>query len=402
MMFPAQQTVCSLLALILLSFGPWLTLARSAEENATLEFRELRKQAKAALEKGTRWLQTQQQQDGSWRSESYASLERGLGSTALILVTLAERPRDGQQERSLQRGLVFLTAHINEQGLLNYPGDDANYPLYTTSMLLTTLAETHASRNKNLTKLLGRGLLRYQHLPARGWPENDPGRGGWGPGVEISKAATRIQPANVSVTLHVLSALKGTQQLTPPGRSAALAFLSRCQLSVTEHPLRGGFRFTVIPDHPLNKAGWQRDQAGQLMGTPYLSATCDGIASLLLCDVPLAHERLKTALEVLPRLPHARLAELPLNPEAKYTPLDAVFFYEQAAAARVWKKLQMQEGATTVLQQQRIQSLKQMVQSQHSDGSWANPLPWMLEDDPLTATAFAVQALQRWLTEPAK
>ena len=399
MNFCKRKLTRSLLLMLFLSVTAQGVFGQKPSNTISTDTQRLFQQARECLQTGNRWLQSQQQPDGSWRSEAYTSLEQGLGSTALVLATYSEQPRDDLQERRIQQGLVFLTSHLNQQGILNSPEGDVNYPLYATSLLLKSLAESGDMRGEALSGLISRGLLRYQHVPAQGWPANDPGRGGWGPGIEISETAVRMHPANVSVTLHVVTALKQARKFSPEVLTVVREFLWQCQLQERGHPLAGGFQFAAISDHPFNKAGWQPDRKGELIAIPYFSPTCDGIVLMLMCDLPLDDSRVEKALSVLPELPHARLAELPLNPEAKYTPLDAIFFYEQAAAARVWRELQLRRATDRFLRKRRIQSLKKLVKSQHADGHWSNPLPWMLEDDPVIATVFAMQAIQRWLPD---
>ena len=156
--------------------------------------------------------------------------------------------------------------------------------------------------------------------------------------------------------------------------------------------------FTLMPDHPLNKAGSKRNQAGQQYGVPYLSATCDGISAMLACDVTSDDQRIQSALAALPHLSHSRLAEITLNTEGSYQKLDALYFYEAAATARVWQQMRNREVPNQFLNSRRHQILQTLIETQHADGHWENPLPWMMEDDPLIATTFALQALHRCRT----
>ena len=86
-----------------------------------------------------------------------------------------------------------------------------------------------------------------------------------------------------------------------------------------------------------------------------------------------------------------------LNKKRSYQKLDALFFYEAAATTRVWKQLKERGVENPYLNARCHEILLTLIARQQADGHWENPLPWMLEDDPLIATTFALQTLHRCL-----
>lgn len=363
-------------------------------------FQSRQQQVSNALLKGRRWLEQQQSDDGSWQSKTYASLESRVATSALAMSTLVELTSAGvEQKETINRGLLFLKSKINQEEIWKSVEAESNYPLYSICLMLETLNQyqLEATVNRELRDSLSRELLRRQRiLQADRLSEGDVA-GGWGPGSDSFQQGSAANPANVSVTYFALAALSGAEKLPLKNRFAALDYLQHYQLP-TEATGAGGFVFTFIPDHPLNKAGSKPNQTGKLYGVPYLSASCDGISALLACDVTSADRRIQTALTILPQLSHSRLAEFPFNTKRSYQKLDALFFYEAAATTRVWKQLKEQGVENPYLNSRCHELLQTLIARQQADGHWENPLPWMMEDDPLIATAFALQTLHHCLT----
>lgn len=363
-------------------------------------FQSRQQQVSNALLKGRRWLEQQQSDDGSWQSKTYASLESRVATSALVMSTLVELTSAGvEQKETINRGLLFLKSKINQEEIWKSVEAESNYPLYSICLMLATLnqLQPEATVNRELRDSLSRELLRRQRiLQADRLSEGDVA-GGWGPGSDSFQQGSAANPANVSVTYFALAALSGAEKLPLKSRFAALDYLQHCQLP-TAATGAGGFVFTFIPDHPLNKVGSKLNQTGKLYGVPYLSASCDGISALLACDVTSADRRIQTALTILPQLSHSRLAEFPFNTKRSYQKLDALYFYEAAATTRVWKQLKEQGVENPYLNSRCHELLQTLIARQQADGHWENPLPWMMEDDPLIATAFALQTLHHCLT----
>lgn len=363
------------------------------------EFKSRQQQGSNALLKGRRWLEQQQRYDGSWQSKTYASLESSIAASALVMSTLVEiTPPGVAQDDSIRRGLNHLTSKLNQGEIWKSVEAESNYPLYSISLMLTTLNQVKpdTTANQRLRESLSQALLRRQQILEPSHRSGEDVAGGWKPGSELFQQGSAANPANVSVTYFTLAALSGAGKLPRQNRIAALDYLQHSQIPAGALGA-GGFMFTMMADHPLNKAGWNRSQDGTLNGISYLSATCDGISALLACDITSDDQRIRSALTVLPQLSRSRLAEIPLKAEGSYQKLDALFFYEAAATARVWKQLRGEGVENQFLNSRCNEILQTLIVKQHADGHWENPLPWMREDDPLIATAFALQAIHRRL-----
>ncbi|HBL44571.1 MAG TPA: hypothetical protein DDZ90_14385 [Planctomycetaceae bacterium] len=401
-MFPHIHRYSIYLHGILLVF-PGALLAQDRSSQSQVKSRKVAsqpQQAHLALLKGRRWLEQQQARHGSWQSRTYAGFEGKVATSALVMSALVEvTPATADQELTIRPGLAFLNSKFSQKPLWKSVEAESNYPLYSVSLMLMTLNQIQSDTTaaQLLRDSLSQELLRQQTIIQPDRVSAGAVAGGWKPGSELFSQRSAVSPANVSVTYHALEALSGARRLPLQNRNAALDYLQHIQIP-TGAAGAGGFVFTLMPDHPLNKAGSKRNQAGQQYGVPYLSATCDGISAMLACDVTSDDQRIQSALAALPHLSHSRLAEITLNTEGSYQKLDALYFYEAAATARVWQQMRNREVPNQFLNSRRHQILQTLIETQHADGHWENPLPWMMEDDPLIATTFALQALHRCRT----
>lgn len=354
-------------------------------------------QLKSKLDRGVDWLLAQQAADGGWHSETYGNMQGGVGNTALVLSALAcvhEASRE-PRTRDFCRGVKFLTAHLSEDGLLSGTDGVPDYPVYATALLVTAVtrsADTPPARVP-LSRLCD-GLAKAQRNTVDGYSRDHPDFGGWGSLSNPHRGPYDEGPSNVSVTAHVLEALSVTKSLTPAARADALLFLNRCQNRDVEELEEGGFCFTFRLDDPLNKAGLFRTKSGGIRARSYRSATCDGLAGLLACDIARTDSRVVEAVSWLsrPALPtdnQVPAAEKEIAHPSFQSGLD---FYTVAALMRVMERLD--DPKLTELQSRVIQGL---LHRQNEDGSWSNPCSAMREDDPLIATAFMVEALAKRL-----
>ncbi|HWL07410.1 MAG TPA: hypothetical protein VNQ76_03250 [Planctomicrobium sp.] len=337
-----------------------------------------------AIRKATRWLLTQQGEDGRWRSETYGVMRSGVGNTGLILEALREptssesRGIQGEVDEAIRRGFHSL--------LITPPSERVDSPIYGAAFLLM-ISDRISTFPKAGRKVLIDRLLKAQQVPANGWPENAVGRGGWG--VEPDPATAESNPANLSVTVTVLKALSQTNSITPEVREEALSFLNRCRNS--QFRPDGGFWFLPRPDDHLNKAGWFQNEKGELQPYSYATATCDGIVALRKLGFAEESGDVQAALKALLMQDRPSIPVQPVEPDEIVSPLAGLYFYHAAALSGVWKEtqdLRLSDRCNAVCQE--------LVSLQKEDGSWENPIAWMREDDPFIATALALIALKRF------
>ncbi len=345
-------------------------------------------ESRAAIERGVRWLLAQQSEDGGWRSETYGALRPGVGVTAITLSALRISPlaQDDAVRTARARGVRFLTRRFAPDGMVCAPDGTGDSPVYATALLLSVLAQDREESQHELRQQLSRALLQMQRLPATGFPADSPHLGGWGPDSGTPNELEAASPANISVTAHVLEALRQADTLTPETRASALEFLHRCRGGDEASGRASGWGFTPVAESPFNKGGWISTAEGP-RPRAYHSATCDGYLALsaagLTDEAPLMSDT-RTALAALPPPQlddtHTETAAL----------LSGLYYYNAAALADVWQRTRDERLSSRVIALQT-----DLITEQRSDGSWASPHGWMREQDPLIATALAVLALSR-------
>ncbi|MBX3449613.1 MAG: terpene cyclase/mutase family protein [Planctomycetaceae bacterium] len=336
-----------------------------------------------AYQRGLAWVLDQQAADGGWHSETYGIMRGGAGNTAQVVWALSHRPGpwSEREDEAYQRGLVFLTSHLDEFGLVRGSESVADFPVPATALTLTAIANRPPRTNSPARQKMIDGLIRAQRRSGKVGGMDDRGWGGWG--MFADSGVT-----NLSATAQALAALNATGSLTPEVRDNALAYLARMQHGETIDGDSGGFFFTPQPDHPLNKAGWVENSDGTIRARATVSSTCDGLAALLACGVPADDRRAVAARNWLIR---AAMADGQVSADGSVTRLDfrrGLEFYEAAAWSRIWTVIDDPRIAD-----QRRKIVASLVRQQSPDGFWQNSHPSMREDDPLIATAFALSVL---------
>ena len=304
----------------------------------------------AALEEAIRrasdWLAGRQRADGSWASGTYGFLKSGQSMTPFVgrAMRLADRPVEAE------RGLKWIRAHVGPDGSLGNAGETADYPAYATALALGLDATIPGARR----------YLTACQVTKPGHTE----RGGFAFGAKAAELADAPHVAEISRTAWVAEALGAFQ-----GSPAAIDFVARCQAA------DGGFYFTPAGDG--NKAG---------PGRSYGSATCDGIRALRRLGVAADDERVKRGLAWLDA--HESYEKNPgFTGEGRHWET-GIWFYYLAALAVVRADLGGPEGW-------REKIAGEILKRQREDGSFANSDTTMREDDPLIATALALEALVR-------
>jgi hypothetical protein len=333
----------------------------------------------AALARAADYLVARQAADGSIRSEMYPGFRDGYSLTPLVLAALFAVPEARPAEYA--RGVDFLATLVGADGKLRDDLHAPRYPLYSMAIGVLVLNLGKNQRHRAARDALVQGLRQRQLVERNGWKPDDPSYGGWSyfDGIPTRPAAPDEQyQANLSATLFAVGALAlaGTPP-DDPAMVAARAFVGRCQRAAD-----GGFFFSpAIPDG--NKAG---ADAGGFRS--YGSMTADGLrASLRLAA---------------PRNVAAAAAWLDAHFDAGRNPGDfppvnevrrgSSYYYWTWSAAHALRDL----GKPTVHagRTRWAEALAEaLLARQRADGSWANPMSEMREDDPLVATAFATAAL---------
>ena len=376
--------------------------------------------AKKAVESGIAYLRKQQGKDGVWRSDIYATFKEGTALTPLVLSAMNEGDQtypfeEGRNVKTRPprnhdlSGYESLAKLVRPDGTIDEGEDGIDYPVYTSALAVMALSRFEELRvgkywigpngesreiisSKSLLKARDawlKYLLDRQLTEKLGWNREDKQYGGWGYCRLIPKKpkpndfAPPLVESNLSATVFALDALKAAGVKDKEVYEKALVFVRRCQNE------DGGFHF-IYDDPVRNKAG----VAEQTPGQPprfhsYGSTTADGLRSLILCGEP-DKDRVAAAKKWLQK--NFRADSHPGEYAKAHEPnRDAVYYYYAASVARTLRPLddfELPDGRDW-----RVELTKELVKRQRKDGSWANPVELVRENDPIVATANAIIAL---------
>lgn len=334
-----------------------------------------------ALVRGVAWLLAQQADDGVFRSQTYGYFAKGESLTPFCLLALSQVPRKLAPIPSdvLSRGLSGALALCGPDGALGLLGPAADYPVYATAMLVRVLSLVrpdgwHKAAAPSLAWLRGQQLT-----PEEGW-EGSVASGGFPMGSATLPTPPNPGHVDLSMTRRAIEAIAGSGA-TPddPALVAARHFVGRCQAA------DGGFVYS--PVEPALSKGLRPDGAdpsvdpGQSTG----SSTSDGLLALVALGLGRSDAPVQQGLARL----HA-LHRVDSNPGLEGGPMasfaPAMRGYWRAVASEVYARLGgpsgWREGLATAI-----------AAEQGPDGAWRNPSQLQKEDDPLVATAFALQGL---------
>jgi squalene-hopene/tetraprenyl-beta-curcumene cyclase len=331
------------------------------------------------LARAAQYLWARQAADGGFHSATYGLLRSGQSLTPLVLGALLRVPDDAMPAPAgaVERAIAFIARHTSPDGAVGAAGGDADYPNYATALAVDALvaaqrglpAEAHRAKAGSWTAHIApmvAQLRAQQFSEANGWTSADTAYGGWGMGGAIRRPPNAGH-VDLSMTRFVLEALRASGVGgSDPAMTRARVFLERSQ----NHD--GGFCFSPVTP-ALNKAG--RDAEGF---ASYGTTTADGVLALRACGIPDSDDRAAKGIAWLDRnhqpdrVPGFDDAE---GPRASWS--GGLRFYYAAAMARV-----------------RPQQIVRLP-AQEDDGSFRNGNGCVKEDDPLIATAFAIQMLAR-------
>jgi hypothetical protein len=338
----------------------------------------------AALTAGVGYLLAQQAEDGSWRSDRYATFKDGTALTPFAVCALQDALDAGAENpdvlKAVRDGCNFLVRFIKAPGV--DPGPDGfEYPLYTAALTLKAFSHPSAREFAAARGPWVRFLKERQLTEALGWKPDEKPYGGWGYCRVVPRKpapgafAPPLVESNLSATTFALDALRAARELDADTAKAALAFVRRCQNA------DGGFHF-VYDDPVRNKAGKAADDP--LTFHSYGSTTADGLRALTWCGADGAR-----AADWLAE--NFRADTHPgVYVERHEVNREAVYYYYAASAARALRDtgLSLPSGRGW-----RAGLAGELAGRQWGDGRWENRVGLVREDEPLVATCFAVTAL---------
>lgn len=347
---------------------------------------------RAALERAVSALMAAQGEDGGWHSETYGSMRAGAAVTTLVLYALSHVPENvwrPYRER-LARAYAFLQTGTRKAGCVANPDGSLDYPTYSSAMLLVAARRLKLDLPADDTRRLVEFLQQAQLGESRSFVVDSPHYGGWDL-MGAQKIQRQTSGTNVSVSRFALEALASFDEPSVRTvRERALRWTAGCQRLAGD----GGFLFTPDRRSENNKTHLEQPTPATSGPRSYGTATCDGLACLLLAGAARDDERVAAAVRWL--VDHPGLDVVP-GFEGLPAELDwqnGLRFYYYAAVARAFPYL-----PADIAQERREKILARLVADQRRDGFWQNDSARMREDDPLICTSMAIIALGELLAQ---
>ncbi|WP_152099579.1 hypothetical protein [Lacipirellula parvula] len=351
----------------------------------------------AATNRGLEWLVAQQHPDGAWRSTSYTQLNAGPGATALAAATLAQLSRDEQPEAlapgvapqaALKSALAYLLKNLAPAGHVRDASGANEYPTYAAALTLIALnklpaaqREPHAAAIRKMQAYLVAAQVT-QPLPNKLATADDVG--GWGLVGGDPTDPSSFRTSNVSTTRFALEALQPVAADHPETFERGKKSLARRQQA------DGGFAFLSDPLDQLNKAGANDPPTpdAPFVARSYGTTTADGLLALRACGIADNNPHIAAALAWLNAHPNVDAVPGFPNDEVSTAMADGLYYYYAASLAHAMAAYPDADFA-----RQAPALAAELLARQRADGSWANPISTMREDDPLVATTLALNAL---------
>ena len=342
-------------------------------------------QAQTMISDGLRFLLTQQEDSGGWRTTTPV----GAAYTGLIVKALLQHPDFTTETPSVKRGLDYLMSFRQDDGGL-YDPKNPNYANYTSSIALMTFAATQNEKYSEVTRELI-GYLKDRQIVAG---SKDPKGRTVAEGEDIIGGMSygkhgRPDGSNVGMAIEALH-----QAGVPdddPVMQRAMGFFTRLQnrseSNTTVHakdgPNDGGFYYAIGE----SKAGAGPDGKGL---RSYGSLTYMGFKSMLYAGLTKEDPRVRDAFQWIRT--YWTLENNPNMPGDKSLMGLYYYYHTYAKALRAWGQpiIKDLDGVEHNWREELIDALAARVK----DGQWVNQADRWYEGDPVLVTAYTVLAIE--------
>jgi hypothetical protein len=209
---------------------PAVALAEPMRGTEQAGFTEITPQMRASIDRGLRYLASQQGEDGSFGGERYGAHVGITALAALAFMADGHLPGRGVYGRNVERAVDFVVGAATESGLI--AADTSHGPMYGHGFATLFLGEVYGQTGDPRVREV---LLKAVRLIVN--TQNH--EGGW-----------RYHPvpfdADISVTITQVQALRSARNagLSVPRETIdrAIAYVKACQ-----NPGDGGFRYMLSP-----------------------------------------------------------------------------------------------------------------------------------------------------------
>jgi Squalene-hopene cyclase C-terminal domain/Prenyltransferase and squalene oxidase repeat len=355
-------------------------------------------QAKAASDRGIRYLTEHRTADGKWAFNS--KVPPDLGITSLCLLAMLESPRKYRESDGpfVREGIEWIASSQKADGSIH----GGMLATYNTSVAILALVATQNPKYKPIIDRAVEYLRVVQADEGEKYQPSDRYYGGVGYGGDE-------RPDGSNTQFAIEAARAGGMKDDDPFLKKTTTFLQRMQNRSESNDLQdkdvvpgndGGGFYSPGVNPGEAKAGMVTLPDGKKIRRSYGSMSYALLKSYLFCNIDVKDPRVQALIDWLSK--NYRLDYNPGmegssdKPEARYSAL--YYYYLSMARTLASAKGDILKDETGKPRNWREDLAKAIIALQRPDGSWANDRNkdfW--EDSPMVATAMALNALNACL-----
>lgn len=338
---------------------------RSDYKNLTQN--SLKEKVEAAISNGIAFLYSNQS-NGHWPGQP--------GITALCSLGLIHSPNpDRKTLKLIESSLDYLISLQQNDGAIAFPDIAFSLKNYNTALSLIALKDSKIPNfESNIHK--ASQYLKELQIPSSNHGIQKYENGGIGYSI-----GSRADISNLSIALEALS--EHIPKNSPIYKNA-LTYISLCQQSqnnpFNSNPATGGFSYSPNKNYNQNYLSYHQTKS------THGSITFSGINSLLFCHVQDHDTRLQETLKWL-----QNNFEVEQNPGMGQIAI-YYYFYNVAKALEALGVQKIQHISGQNLDWKR-ELASELLFRQHQNGSWENTEIKYMENNPILATAYALNSL---------
>lgn len=353
-------TLIALTIGVLLVFQMYSTVYAQATTQATID-KTLKNDVRLAIVRGLRWLQSQQEKDGSYLHHP--------GMTALVATAFMHNPRPYAEDDGpyVKNAIKYIVSMAKPDGSIF----DQDLPNYNTSVALMALIETKNPAYEDIIQKAQKYIMDLQFDEGEGYTSEDKMYGGIGYGNDL-----RPDMSNLQFSLRALKESGVPKDATVWEK--AINFIERCQNRSESNDQTwagddGGFVY--FPGYSM--AGETRS---------YATMTYAGILSFIYANVDKNDDRVQAAVKWI-KDNYTVDENPPIGQQGLY-----YYYNTMSKALSVY-------GEPVITDSKGVQHnwyeelARKILSLQKAEGNWANENDRWMETTPVLVTAYAILAL---------
>jgi len=362
------------------NLAAWLVLAFVGSSCSAADLTA--EQVAAAAKKAVAYFKQAQNDDGTFGKGQGAGMPGMVGLVVRALATSPEKLRES--DPAVKKAAAFLLTKTQPNGSICEP--KFGLENYNTSVAVIALAALENPAHKEALEKAKQYILGCQIAIEKGYDEEhpQPAFGGFDYG-----SSKRVDLSNTGFSIEALQAL-GVQKDSDAYKNA-IKFIKRCQDNDETNDLpnmkgeNNTGAFTYKPGE--SEFGTVKGKNGKMVPKPYGNMTYVAVKTLIYAGVNKDDPALQAALKWI-RNNYA--VDHPAGGEGMQGYYYYIDVFAKAFTALGTKEVDLPDGKKA---QWASDLAAHLISLQKPDGSFANDAPRWMENDPILATSYALDAM---------